>query len=152
MTTFVARAKDIFKNLHQDEVVPENVQLLAVASSLVFSFPNFWQQLLTLEGMVVNPADPENLIDIGVLTDPEDPLTWVKSDVTTTSKMKAWHVNNEIRRFCEITYVNDQVSRPVIDEAEVGQTASETKTIRRDTASAEIEGVLGDPTIDVEDL
>ncbi len=144
-STPVQRVDAVLANLESKNVnAPTQPARLELMEAAVLAYPNEWRRTLTRRGLVINPAAPADLFDVGTLVDE----VFTPSDSTEKRRAKAKHFIGTLQRYLLVIGEHVGKDRDVLLAGDVGKTAKVAKADRAAAARARVLAAVGDPTTD----
>jgi hypothetical protein len=146
------RVKNLIANTQSnDQRNPSDEETAQFTSAMIFKFPGQYQQLLDAEGLVINPANPDDPLDIGTLTDPEDPSSFVPLSATGKADIYAAQLINLTRKYWDDVHTEFFVNVGDVSAGDVGKDVAEAAKRIRDDAKAQSAIIIGTPEGDLPD-
>jgi len=125
----------------------DNNEVDDIVDRMVRQYHADWRQLLVNKDMVINPAAPDDLLDIGT-EDAADPPVFTPATNGKKRRIKCLHMLNVTKSFWLGNIAADANNTEVAVAGDAGKTAQEIRKEKREAARAAAAALIGDTESD----
>ena len=150
MPNYISRATAIIANIKdKDATVPPNAFLVKAVRAFARAYRSEWSQNLTTLGLVINPANTDDIFDIGTI-DASDPPVFTPSTAGVVNRALGFHYIERQRAYNRAIIIADAADNDVVEAEDVGTSPAVAETRLKAVAETAVDTNMGTTATDPE--